>query len=207
MLQIPSSKSSTIATWWGDKGDDNEAQQVKEWDQHQSWQGHGLGQDPHEEDEWSLEQKKFEQKRVDQRTREQNAIRAPGDSYCCCCCSSLLKLWGNFNFRTLLPSLQRITSWSIFQLDFVKMLTQNLLGLLLLLMMMLRNCWWQFGADLVEMLMFGWDFEVDAWSKFLKMQFDQDSCKNLWYDRWYSGTQLSGPLCLWQCFQYDTTLL
>ena len=24
---------------------------------------------------------------------------------------------------------------------------------------------------------------------------------------WYSGTQLSGPLCLWQCFQYDTTLL
>ena len=108
LLQIPSSKSSTIATWWADKG----AQQGKEWDRYQSWQGHDLGQDPYEEDEWSLEQKKFEQKRVDQRTREQSAVRAPGDSYCCCC-SSLLKLWGNFNSQTWLPSFQRITSWSI----------------------------------------------------------------------------------------------
>ena len=119
VLQIPSSKSSTIATSWGDKGDDNEAQQGKEWDRYQSWQGHGLGQDPREEDEWFLKQKKFEQKRVDQRRREQNAVRAPGDSYCCCCCSSLLKLWGNFNFQTSLPLFQQITSWSIFQLDFL----------------------------------------------------------------------------------------
>ena len=65
VLQIPSSKSSTIATWWADKGDDNETQQGKEWDRYQSWQRHDLGQDPHEEDEWSFEQKKFDQKRVD----------------------------------------------------------------------------------------------------------------------------------------------
>ena len=34
------------------------------------------------------------------------------------------------------------------------------------------------------MLMFGWDFEVDAWSiiDILKMKFDQELCLNLWYD-------------------------
>ena len=170
MLQIPSSKSSTIATWRGEKGNDNEAWQGKEWDRYQSWQGHGLGQDPREEDEWFLEQKKFEQKRVDQRRREQNAVRAPGDSYCCCCCSSLLKLWGNFNFQTSLPLFQQITSWSIFQLDFFRTQVRSLLPLSLTHLSRLDWC------DL---------------KKFL----------------WYSGTQLSGPLCLWQCFQYDTTLL
>ena len=30
--------------------------------------------------------------------------------------------------------------------------------------------------------MFGWDFEVDAWSKNLKMKFDEDLCLNLWYE-------------------------
>ena len=35
---------------------------------------------------------------------------------------------------------------------------------------------------LVEILMFGWDFEVNAWSRFWNWIFDQDLCKNLWYE-------------------------
>ena len=40
------------------------------------------------------------------------------------------------------------------------------------------------SLSLVQMLMFGWDFEVDAWSiiDILKMKFDQELCLNLWYD-------------------------
>ena len=30
--------------------------------------------------------------------------------------------------------------------------------------------------------MFGWDFEVDAWSRFWRWKIDQDLCLNLWYD-------------------------
>ena len=58
----------------------------------------------------------------------------------------------------------------------------------------------------------GENWNADVWLIFwswslieIKMKFDQDLCKNLWYDLkkllWFKWrTQPSGPLCLWQCF-------
>ena len=48
----------------------------------------------------------------------------------------------------------------------------------------------------MERLVFGWDFEVDAWSKFWNLiKICVWTC-NMTLARW---TQPSGPLCLWQC--------
>ena len=44
----------------------------------------------------------------------------------------------------------------------------------------------------VEMLMFGWDFEVDAWS--------EDEIWSRCLFEFVIWTQPSGLLCLWQCF-------
>ena len=55
------------------------------------------------------------------------------------------------------------------------------------------------GLDLVEMLMFGWDFKVNAYLRFW-------NCNTYVQDLWTVNcdlviwTQPSGPLCLWQCF-------
>ena len=51
------------------------------------------------------------------------------------------------------------------------------------------------SLHLVEMLMFGWDFEVDA---------GRDSEDEIWSRFVFEIvilTQPSGPLCLWQCFR------
>ena len=52
--------------------------------------------------------------------------------------------------------------------------------------------------SLVEMLINGWDFDVDAWSIFLKWNLIKICVELVWTLR--SWTQPSGPLCLWQCF-------
>ena len=54
--------------------------------------------------------------------------------------------------------------------------------------------------------MFGWDFEVDAWSRFWRWSFIKicvwtcDMTPKVTLARW---TQSSGPLCLWQCFSQN----
>ena len=43
------------------------------------------------------------------------------------------------------------------------------------------------------MLMFGWNFDIDTWSRYKKVTLK-------------SRTQPSGPLCLWQCFGHSEQL-
>ena len=60
------------------------------------------------------------------------------------------------------------------------------------------------GLHLVEMLMFGWDFKVNAYLRFW-------NCNTYVQDLWTVNcdlviwTQPSGPLCLWQCFIFGWT--
>ena len=49
--------------------------------------------------------------------------------------------------------------------------------------------------------MFGWDFEVDAWSRFWRWGLIKICVWTL-----VSWTQPSGPLCLWQCFDHTAKL-
>ena len=46
-----------------------------------------------------------------------------------------------------------------------------------------HKVWSRFRSwSLVEILMFGWDFDKKCLIKILKLKFDQDLCKNLWYE-------------------------
>ena len=64
------------------------------------------------------------------------------------------------------------------------------------------NTWSRFwSSSFMERLMFSQDFEVDAWSRFWRWNLIKIcvwTC-NMTLARW---TQPSGPLCLWQCFIY-----
>ena len=51
---------------------------------------------------------------------------------------------------------------------------------------------------LVEMLMFGWDFVVDAWSRFWRWNLTKICIRT---------TQPSGPLCIWQCLYKLSALI
>ena len=61
-----------------------------------------------------------------------------------------------------------------------------------ILKLALVNIW---SLSLVQMLMFDWDFEVGAWSRFWRWNLIKI---------WIRTTQPSGPLCLLQCFAKST---
>ena len=69
---------------------------------------------------------------------------------------------------------------------------------------------------LVKILKFKFSRNADIWLRFsssclveiMKMKSDHDLFENSCYDKkklfWYCRTQLSGPLCLWQCFPFNS---
>ena len=67
-----------------------------------------------------------------------------------------------------------------------------------------NKVWSRFWSlSLVEMLMFCWDFEVDAWSRYLDSE-DEIWSRFVFELVWtlVNWTQPSPPLCLWQCLNF-----
>ena len=61
----------------------------------------------------------------------------------------------------------------------------------------------------MKRLLFGWDFEVDAWSRLWRwnlIMICERTCNKTKRSYFESRTQPSGPLCLWQCFGHSEQL-